>query len=40
MDYVFCLWEAEKPEYIEVTLRNFELLDYLTLDILKVDEID
>jgi hypothetical protein len=39
-DYVFCLWEAQKPADIEATLREFGLLDYLTADILKVDEID
>ena len=37
-DYVFCLWEAEKPEDIEGTLG--QLLDYLTVDNIKVDEID
>lgn len=39
-DYVFCLWEAEKPADIEATLREFDLLDWLTADILGVDEID
>ena len=37
-DYVFCLWEADKPEDIETSLGEF--LDYLTVDNVKVDEID
>lgn len=37
-DYVFCLWEADKPEDIEKTLGEF--LEYLTVDNVKVDEID
>ena len=37
-DYMFCLWEADKPEDIEATLGPF--LDYLTIDNFKVDEID
>ena len=37
-DYMFCLWEADKPEDIEATLGP--LLDYLTIDNFKVDEID
>ena len=37
-DYMFCLWEAEKPEDIETTLGPF--LDYLTVDNIKVDETD
>jgi hypothetical protein len=37
-DYVFCLWEADKPEDIETSLGKF--LDYLTVDNIKVDEID
>jgi hypothetical protein len=37
-DYMFCLWEADKPEDIETTLGQF--LDYLTVDNIKVDEID
>lgn len=39
-DYVFCLWEADKPEDVEATLREWKFLDYLTLDNIKVDEID
>ena len=37
-DYIFCLWEAEKPEDIEASLGDF--LNYLTVDNLQVDEID
>ena len=37
-DYVFCLWEADKPEDIETSLGEF--LDYLTVDNVKVNEID
>ena len=37
-DYMFCLWEADKPEDIEASLGQF--LDYLTIDNIKVDEID
>jgi hypothetical protein len=37
-DYVFCLWEADKPEDIETSLGEF--LEYLTVDNVKVDEID
>ncbi len=37
-DYVFCLWEADKPEDIEASLGQF--LDYVTIDNFKVDEID
>ena len=37
-DYMFCLWEANKPEDIETSLGEF--LDYLTVDNVKVDEID
>jgi hypothetical protein len=37
-DYVFCLWEADKPEDIKATLGKF--LDYVTIDNIKVDEID
>jgi hypothetical protein len=37
-DYLFCLWEAEKPEDIVATLGKW--LDYLTIDNIKVDEVD
>ena len=37
-DYIFCLWEADKPEDIEASVGD--LLDYITIDNFKVDEID
>jgi len=37
-DYMFCLWEADKPEDIKTSLGEF--LDYLTVDNFKVEEID
>jgi hypothetical protein len=37
-DLLFCLWEAERPEDILATLGGAE--DYLTSDILEVDEIN
>jgi len=33
----FCLWEANKPEDIVATLGV--LMDYMTIDLLHVDEI-
>ncbi len=39
-DYVFCLWEADKPEDVEATIKAFGLLEYFTLDSMQVDEID
>ncbi len=37
-DYIFCLWEADKPEDIEASVGD--LLDYITIDNFQVDEID
>ncbi len=37
-DYMFCLWEADKPEDIETSLGQF--FEHLTVDNIKVDEID
>ena len=37
-DYVFCLWEADKPEDVKASLE--QVVDYLTADIMQVDEID
>ena len=39
-DYFFCLWEAEKPEDIEETIRALGFLEYVTLDTMQVDEVD
>ena len=36
-DMAFCLWEAEKPEDVITSLG--ELNDYITTDLLAVDEI-
>ena len=37
-DYMFCLWEAEKPEDIDTSMG--EMLEYVTADIMQVDETD
>ena len=37
-DFIFCLWEADKPEDIEASVGD--LLDYITIDNFQVDEID
>jgi hypothetical protein len=37
-DYIFCLWEAEKPADIIATLG--ELMNHITADCVPVDEID
>ena len=39
-DYLFCLWEADKAEDVEATIRSFGFLEYFTLDAMQVDEID
>ena len=39
-DYLFCLWEADDPGDVEATLESFGLLDYFTLDCMRVAEID
>lgn len=39
-DYLFCLWEADTAQDIQDTIASFGLLDYFTLDIMQVDEID
>jgi len=39
-DYLFCLWEADKPEDVETSIRALGLLEYFTLDAMQVDEID
>lgn len=38
-DCFFCLWEADKPEDINATLKG-TADQYVTADIIKVDEID
>ena len=39
-DYVFCLWEAEKPEDVMTVLRESGLSNIVTTDLLQVDAID
>ena len=39
-DYLFCLWEADNPQDIEETIKLFGLLDYFTIDVMRVDEVD
>jgi len=39
-DYLFWLWEADKIEDVEATIRSFGFLEYFTLDAMQVDEID
>ena len=40
LDYLFCLWDADKPEDVQKTLQDFGLLEYLTADIMQVAETD
>ena len=39
-DYLFCLWEANNQQDVEATIEALGLLDYFTLDCMRVDEID
>ncbi len=39
-DYVFCLWEAEKPEDVMAVLQSSGLSNYVTVDLMQVTEID
>jgi hypothetical protein len=39
-DYLFCLWEADKIEDVEATIKSFGFLEYFTVDTMQVDEID
>ncbi len=39
-DYVFCLWEAEKPEDVMTVLRDNGLSSIVTTDLMQVDAID
>ncbi|MHB9034176.1 MAG: hypothetical protein ACYC6L_14145, partial [Anaerolineae bacterium] len=38
-DYMFCLWEADKPEDILATAGE-AISPYITVDVFKVDEVD
>jgi hypothetical protein len=40
LDYLFCLWEADRAEDVQRTLQNFGLLEFLTADIMQVGETD
>jgi hypothetical protein len=39
-DYLFSLWEADNLQDVEATVESFGLLEYFTLDTMRVDEID
>jgi hypothetical protein len=39
-DQFVCLWEAAKPEDVQASLQSSGLLDYITADIMQVDETD
>ena len=39
-DYLFCLWEANNQQDVEATIESLGLLDYITFDCMRVDEID
>ncbi len=39
-DYAFCLWEARKVEDVLAVLNSSHLSDYVTCDVMQVDETD
>jgi hypothetical protein len=39
-DYVFCLWEAEKPEDVMTVIHESGLSNVVTTDLFQVDAID
>ena len=39
-DYLFCLWEANELQDVEATVESLGLLEYLSIDTMRVDEID
>ena len=39
-DYLFCLWEANELQDVEAAVESLGLMDYFTLDCMRVDEID
>ena len=39
-DYVFCLWEAEKPEDVMTVIRDSGLANIVATDLMQVDAID
>jgi len=40
LEYVFCLWEAQKPEDVMTVLRESGLANIVTTDLMQVDAID
>ena len=40
LDYFVCLWEGEKPEDVQAALEGSGLIEYITADIMQVDETD
>jgi hypothetical protein len=39
-EHVFCLWEANNPQDIDVVLKDSGMAEYISSDIMAVDEID
>ena len=39
-DYVFCLWEGDRAEDIEAVIGDSGMAEYITSDVMPVDEID
>lgn len=39
-DYVFCLWEAQRPEDVMTVLRESGLANIVTTDLMEVDAVD
>jgi len=39
-DYVFCLWQADKPEDVMTVLRDSGLSNIVTTDLMQVDAVD
>jgi hypothetical protein len=39
-DYFVCLWEGPSSQAVEETLRGSGILDYISADIMQVDEMD
>jgi hypothetical protein len=39
-DYLFCLWQANKQQDVESVVEALGLMEYLSIDTMRVDEID
>jgi hypothetical protein len=39
-DYLFCLWQANKQQDVEAIVESLGLMEYLSVDTMRVDEID